>query len=352
MARTVPLCLAVAVGMTILVPAAPALASESVVRDSAAATCSPTLDEDQMEALFEQIEAATDKRVRGGARLSLSFTMDDLSLSLRMIMDGVSKRVETTMTAPDMPTLRTKYLPNGYGYQYVTSAHADEKPALAVLHKSSGWLNTGTEDSPWADILTTASGSSAHALQSVSTRAAKALGRPVQSLLDEADAVAQCTATETGLTITFTDEDGTGIGTLKTGADYSLVSYVIEGDGISMRETVTYGANPVADIPVTQRIRLTNWSKATSSAQQRGELLTWGKSTAEKAKRLAAKLNRTVRASDVQAATRKWPLYGTRPVNLSRGVRVTMIERDVYTGDPLQVQLTVSDRTVKVAHSW
>jgi hypothetical protein len=167
--------------------------------------------------------------------------------------------------------------------------------------------------------------------------------------VEEVPSAAHCTASETGLTITFTEGEDTG--TLKTDG-YALVSFVVTGDGAKMTETVKYEAQTVTDIPAAQRIHPTAWSKASYSALQRNEFLTWGKDTAVRAKRLAAKLNRSVRPSDVQAAARKWPLDGISRINLSTGVLATMLEKDAYTDLRLKVRLTVSDRTVKVAHNW
>jgi hypothetical protein len=326
MARTLPLGLAASLGAVLLVPLAPGLASAAPGTANDSAVClADELTKAQVATLFHQVDAASQTRAEAvhGYRYVLKVQSGGQNMSVVQVGDLVRDRVESSFAMTGSPTQRVKALSNGNSYLLVTrGSGVQEKAALGVIHRSSIWVSQGETDP--SDI-------------------------EFPSSEGTIPAAATCTETDSGATITIAGDEAV---TLKVDTSKALLSVTQKNDGGSLTGSMTYTAQYVTDIAGKDRISDNTWTRANVSADQRASLLRWAHVTSGKAKGLAKKAGHTVRASDIQAAARKWPLARSVRSNISSGVVVTANDKDEYTGNVLRVKLTASDATVKIAHNW
>jgi hypothetical protein len=329
-ANTLALGLALAVGSLLIAPATAAVAVPM-------ATCpDETLTETQLNHLIVDINVATLAEAATGYRATNKGAWGDYVGSRSVVTKDVAhdRFDEDLDYGPTGGAFHYRSLANGFDYTFTSTEDGENKPALDVLGRTDGWVNTGEHEEGFWET------------------------RPL--LLNLAPVGGTCEQGDAGLTLAYGDDvdeedDGTGIGrhTIVTNSSLAATSaihvYGTPEDGLTDTTTIAYGQFDVEDIPFGERISPSNWRKARKSAAQRSALTGYAKKVATVAKAAATRAKRPVRATDVKAV-KLTPPSGTTRSLVKTGIAVAAT--DAYTGKTLRITVTVAQQTLRIGDNW
>ena len=174
-ANTLALGLALAVGSLLIAPATAAVAVPP-------ATCpDETLTETQLNHLIVDINVATLAEAATGYRATATTAsdghLDDKRVATK---DFAHDRFDEDLDyGPTGGTFHYRSLANGFDYTFTSTEDGESKPALDVLGRTEGWVNTGVHEEGFWET------------------------RPL--LLDHASVGGTCEQGESGLTIAYED---------------------------------------------------------------------------------------------------------------------------------------------------